>query len=1220
MKKPERLPVSVTNRQTYPGRFFWLLGLLTIALLFTQLPAFGQFSSGSLAATVTDATGAVVPQAKVVLKNEATGALRDSVTNSSGFFNFPSIPPGTYTVTVSAPGLQTFEEQGIVLNQGQTLALPKVVLQVQSTKQEVEVVAGADVVVPVDSGTAEQTLNKSMVENLSIVGRDAAELIKIMPGMGMTGGLSQSMWNSYTTQSNNGPIGNFTANGTQPNGAMTMTSDGANLLDPGNQGTQTANINQNQVQEVSILTSAYGAEYAKGPVTFQAIGKSGGSQFHGQAYLYARNADFNANNSYFNASGVKAPYDSFYYPGGDFGGPVLIPGTRFNKNRDKLFFYSAFEYMNQKPAGALQSYFVPTAQMMQGNFSPSYLQSLGPGFASARSEGAVNITGANCNAKVAQTVCPSTYPGGIIPASQLDPNSAIYMGLFPQPNVSPLSNPTGANFQYFVNPPTNRWELRLRGDYNISDKTKLFFSWNRQDEHDENPISIWWQIGGSLPYPTSQNAVQQSNIYSANLVHVFSPTLTNEFVFAEAKFVNPIILGSPAAVDPSTLGFKFTGLFSNNFTPQIPNTYGWSNAAVGFATYPYGEPWPPGGQNSFGKLSNTPNLSDNITKVQGSHTLKAGVYFDYAQNWQTGGGLNSSSQGGVEFDPWGAASTGNPLADWVTGRMSNLAQDESEAVANFKYYQYSFFVQDQWKASRRLTLTGGLRFEHMGNWFPSSGPGLAVWDPAAYNNTCTTCSFTGVEWHAIDPSIPVSGSPSKTFFVEPRFGFAYDLFGNGKTVLRGGAGLFRYQLSYNTASGAAFSAPLGIPQGVTTLGSAAINGVTTACCVGWNQFPEFSPSLGAAGLGSALSGILAMGDNRTPNTWTYNFTVSQRVPWRSVAEFQYQGNRSRDLLQDGPLSNQDLIPLGAFFGVDPLTGVNNYANGCTVPSSGCLNQNDYYPYHQYTGITLIGHGSYSNYNAFIATWQKQSGRMTFTTNYTFSKVLGIRDNETANGAGAGNTIDPYSVAANYGVLAWDHTNIFNAAYVFNLPSPIHDNKFLGGVVNGWVLSGITQFQSGAPIQPNTGGNLYANLPGAYQGPDSLGTNALTPNPIVTCDPRSNLKPNQYFNPSCFAPAPIGSMGDIIWPYIKGPAFFNSDLAVYKDFLFKEHQKIELRFSAFNFLNHPLWQFGTAGEGDEQLNFVNSSGNVSQTNLNQQAGTPLFKVGRRVVEFAAKYNF
>ena len=157
MNTPDRMPISVIARHRDPGRSFWLLGLLIAALAVSQLPVFAQFASGSIGATVTDATGAVVPAAQVVLKNEATGALRDTVTNSAGFFNFPSIPPGTYTVTVTAAGLQTFEEQGIVLTQGATLALPTIVLQVRSTKQEVEVVAGADVVVPVDSGQASQT-------------------------------------------------------------------------------------------------------------------------------------------------------------------------------------------------------------------------------------------------------------------------------------------------------------------------------------------------------------------------------------------------------------------------------------------------------------------------------------------------------------------------------------------------------------------------------------------------------------------------------------------------------------------------------------------------------------------------------------------------------------------------------------------------------------------------------------------------------------------------------------------------------------------------------------------------------------------------------------------------------------------------------------------------------------------------------------------------------
>ncbi len=374
---------------------------------------------------------------------------------------------------------------------------------------------------------------------------------------------------------------------------------------------------------------------------------------------------------------------------------------------------------------------------------------------------------------------------------------------------------------------------------------------------------------------------------------------------------------------------------------------------------------------------------------------------------------------------------------------------------------------------------------------------------------------------------------------------------------------------------------------------------------------------------------------RTPNSWTYNITISQRLPWRSVAEFQYAGSKSYDLLSSGGGQNPgsvDQVPLGGFFGVDPITGVNQYNPGTLIPSN-YANLNDYLPYHNYTGMNLVGHLSYSNYNAFIATWQKQSGRLTFTGNYTFSKNLGCRDNQSSNNGSDGSSMYPYNCAENYGVLSFDRSQIFNAAYVINLPSPVKGNKFTGGVVNGWVLSGITQIQSGPPLQPNTGGSLNVSWPASMQPTDYLGTNAfITTSPLLTCDPRKGLTGNQYFNPSCFTAPSGGQNGDLIWPYIKGPSFVNSDLAIYKDFLFKEHQKVELRFSAFNFLNHALWQFNQGGASDVNLNFSlpssSSCGNqvapcgLSPTNINATTtGAPLYKnENPRVIEFAFKYMF
>jgi hypothetical protein len=221
---------------------------------------------------------------------------------------------------------------------------------------------------------------------------------------------------------------------------------------------------------------------------------------------------------------------------------------------------------------------------------------------------------------------------------------------------------------------------------------------------------------------------------------------------------------------------------------------------------------------------------------------------------------------------------------------------------------------------------------------------------------------------------------------------------------------------------------------------------------------------------------------------------------------------------------------------------------------------------------------------------------------------------------------PYSLGANYGVLAYDHTHIFNAAYVVNLPSPIHGNHVLEGAVNGWEFSGITQLQSGPPLQPLTNGlnaSFGNNAPGQSTSATTyLGTNSMNLLPVLTCDPRTGLKSGQYFNPNCFGPPVPGQVGNIIWPYIKGPALFNSDLSLYKNFKIREKQKLQLRFEAFNFLNHPLPEFNATGSGsDTTLRFSNSSGNLTQTNQNAlTSGTPLYTVNRRVIEFAVRFMF
>src|SRR5208282_1024227 len=263
----------------------WLLAFTLLASF-----CFGQQLTGTLSGTVYDSAGAAVPNAKVSFKNEASGDLRDTVSNGVGYFSVTALPPGSYTVNVEAAGFKTWQQNSITLSQGESHSISNIKLQIGQVSETVEIKAGADVVIP-DNSEVSTTLNTELIEDIPIVGRDAGELLKVMPGMALTNGTAQgSGFNDKVVGTNNGPVGAYSANGTQPYGAMAYMLDGANLVDPGNAGTQIANINQDMVSEVKVLMSSYSAEYAKGPVIFQAFSKSGGNQFHGEGYLYARNS------------------------------------------------------------------------------------------------------------------------------------------------------------------------------------------------------------------------------------------------------------------------------------------------------------------------------------------------------------------------------------------------------------------------------------------------------------------------------------------------------------------------------------------------------------------------------------------------------------------------------------------------------------------------------------------------------------------------------------------------------------------------------------------------------------------------------------------------------------------------------------------------------------------------------------------------------------------
>lgn len=1183
-------------RTRFSNSFF--IGLLCTGL-FTTI-AYAQQLTGTLSGTSYDQSGAVVPDAKIVLTNEGTKDTRSSVSNGEGVFSFAAVQPGSYSLTVTAPGFKTWETKGITMTQGASLSVPNIRLEVGASSQNVEVVTTAEAVVPTDTGEVAATINSTLVNQLPLQGRDAGELIRIMPGMAFANGLSQgSSFSDRVVGSNSGPVGAYSANGTQPNGAMAYMLDGANLVDPGNQGTQIANINADMTSEIKVLMSGYDAAYAKGPVVFQAFGKSGTAQFHGTGYFYARNNVLNSVESFEKSQGIGKVDAYEYYPGGNIGGPVIIPGTKFNKNHDKLFFWVGYEYMKQQPAGTLWQTFVPTADMRNGNFSQASLAALPSTVGSHYS----NIT-AVPNATM--------YPGGQIAPSQMDQLALGILKTYPQPNVDPATH-NGNNYQFLDQSPQNRWELSEKVDYSMSEKTKLTVSYTYQNEKDLHPVQVWWAPAWSLPYPSPLQAPTNSQVVMGNLTHVFSPTLTNETVVTYAHYINPVSPVSPSKINPATYNLNTTGLFGVKEV-QIPNFISWSGNG-GFAGYDQQAVFGGGFQGgSFGGLKDDPAIYDNLSKVAGTHTMKFGFYWDSNRNQQSSG---NQINGTYDFETYGSTTTGNLYADLLTGRAFQYSQANQIPVDDLKYHQYSFYGQDSWKATRRLTVNYGIRFDHIGQWYPNTKYGAAVFSIGNFlaNPTATNAGLT---WHSLNSSVPISGLVSPPFYYEPRVGLAWDLFGDGKTVLRGGFAVFRYQIGYNLTSG-----PSELPEGTINYSSAAFIGLNSI-----SSFTNLPSGSGNAACGNGCSiSALVQGDGKTPYTENYNVSLSRSLPWQMSGEVSYVGNRSRDLLIAGTNSdffNINMVPYGAFFKADPVTHVLN-------PINAISNANDYRPYQSYSDIWLSGHGSYANYNSVQASLHKQTGPVVFMVNYTFGKVMGIHENYSGNGASDGSTVDPFNIKNNYGVLAYNHSQVFNAGYFINLPSPIHSNMIMKQVVNGWQLSGVTQVQSGAPIQFNTNGNLnayYGNttVNGVTVQPSAtsyLGTNAagLVLVPQLICNPGANLKSGQYFNPACFAPPTQGSNGTLMWPNIHGPAYFTSDLTLSKKFRLTESRALELRASAFNFLNHPNPQFGLGGNGDISLNFSNAANLLTTTNQNATTtGTPAHTTGDRLIEFAAKFYF
>ena len=1236
----------------------WILPLIAVALLLLSVPLTHAQTTAQLTGTVQDTSGAMIPGAQITLTDEATGITRVVQSNRQGLFAFPSLVPGSYTVKVEAKSFQPKELTGIEVHAGDVRTIPPFSLTVGSETTTVTVEAAGEMI-PTENGARTNVLDSKQIENLVLVGRDTTELLKVLPGATtVSSGLTQNapMYNDLNVSVQQSAIGNgININGAVNRGGTALLADGANIIDPGNMASSVSIVNPEMTQEVSVQASNFGADTPFGPVVVSTISKSGGERYHGEAYFDARNSVLNANDWVSNHQGVAQGPQHYYYPGGNFGGPV--PGTK-----KKLFFWGGYErwLQNQGNANVLKSY-IPTPEMMAGDFSTDNADNLAlcpNGFyatpTSSYPQGAwcsdLSGTAYPDGSSATSTLAPYGTNGGNvgqkIPSQFIDPGAAALAKIWPKANANPATTPGGFNYYQPIPNINNGWIYRIRVDYQFGPNTKIYGSY--QQAYDSqlaqgNGAHLYWTPGNAIPYPGGgESEAFRGKSLAGHFVHNFNASTTNDFMAAWAFGAFPFVQPNPSAAYRSTLGYTYGKVFQTT-SLNIP-----AYSSAGTASFPdFSQASifdnPPG---QYAVRKEAPQFSDTLTKVWGAHTVKMGAFTQNTDNYQSTFSTNQDGSLTIRagsnpniFSGTTIGSPHNPVANFTMGVVSGYSENNSSPIADTAYQATAFFVSDNWRATKHLTLELGARVEHIGHWYDRQHVGMAVFYPDRVLSDYNSGKYApGYYWHAIDAGVPLSGQPNRFAYFDPRLGLSYDLRGNGNTMIRGGWGAYRFVTQVNDVS-----APLVTAQHVLGYN---LPGAKTVMLSQLGQL-AYKPCTIQCGSGSQTG--FDPGDYGQPLTFAYNFTIDQRLKWNTVLDVAYVGSSTSQLSDNSEgiegsnyaaIADKNKTPIGAFFAPDPVTGVvsTNPENLGTNPNGtgGTPTGNTAADYHPYgfaygTASAYMNQSvAYTNYNGLQVAWIKTTGRLGYNLNATWSKTLGTSLQE-----------NPYNINLNYGPTSTDRPFVFNASYYYQTGKIGSSNRLINGLLGGWTISGISTWQGGGYIPaalgngvPNFGlGLTYTGLPanakaqGITSGIGSatyFGTDAPVPiMPTLPCNPTSGLVHYQRVNGNCFAAPAVGTQGGQNYPYMSAAAYFNNDLAIYRSFRIHENQQIQFRASAFDWLNHPLPNYSSLTPLTLAYNVDYTSKNITRNYNTTTFGVMDSKTGapyQRIIELNVKYFF
>ena len=1092
---------------------------LSILFLFLGLFAAQAFAQeATIVGTVTDPSGAAVPNVSINITQIETGQTRQVTTNNEGQYIAPNLKIGHYSIRVDASGFKRIEQKDVALAVGDRSRLD-FKLEIGSTQEQVTVEAAA-VGVQTDSGEVSNVITGKQVASLATNGRSMYSLVNLTTG-------ASSLQGDFQVPTPVGGDGAVSVNGQRQAGNIYLI-DGGEDLDRGSAGGISVQPSLEAIAEFRQLTSNYSAEYGlSAGATVTSVMKSGTKTFHASAWEFNRNDALGAK-GYFQNKKAKLNYNNY---GFNVGGQLP-----FAKSHPTFFFYN-MEWRSLRQGGNYNTT-VPLPSTYGGDFGATAINVP----SAAKVQPALlfkNCPGGVAPAGITQG---AAFPSNAIPSCMLDPNAQLMLsaGIFPAPT-------NGAQFQGSPSTPTDVREEIVRVDHEFNSKNSIFGHWISEQVGQGFGTTIWSgdnvpTIGSSFNNPSYSAVVHYTQI--------INPRLLNEIAF---NYNGNRINISPVGVYAAPSAFTFNRVFTGpNELDRLPSVN-----LSGSTKTNYQSNWMP-----WVNKADSYQFADDVSWTKGSHQLKIGGMFLMYKKIQD---LFAPTQGAFTFD---GSYSGNDFADFLLGTASGYGENAVQDNGHWNFNSYAAYVQDNWRATSRLTLNLGLRWDGSPHTVEANGRESNFY-PNLYNSAnAAILNPDGVTINPASPGLGTSPNPilqGYQFYLNglgiagkngipqglvnnhwaafgPRVGFAYDLTGNGTTVVRGGFGVMYRAIQgndmYNAGPNQPFSASIGFSNvSLENPNTALSDGSTVVASIPVGQI---------TGLNS---------DNyKLPVSYQYSAGVQRSLNTRTVLAVTYVGTQTRHQsdYRQIELPDQSLLP------------------GLVASPNKTADYNKVVPYIGYNSLRMAQNEANGHYNALQVSVNGQATRdLQVSAGYTLSRSIDSYNNGASSGD-LGNVSNPY-VGWRYdvGPSFFDRTHIAFVNFVYDVPFlRTTSNHALKTIAGGWQISGIVNVFSGAPLNMTYGGSdsVTGVISQTINRPDLVSAVSY-PHSV-----------NQWFNPADFAAPAPGTWGNLAHGAIRGPGRQNWNMSLFKNFVISESRgsAFQFRADAFNIWNHTQFRGDVTG--------------------------------------------